>query len=71
MITGSKKDGANTIVTVEDFGNIFTKVATFADPSSQVFTDASDDQRARNGYFVFDDTELSDENLTYRLNLFG
>lgn len=71
MVTGVKKDGMNCMVTLDDFGNIFTKVATFASEGSSTFAVATDNEKVRNGYFTFDDTGLCDQTLTYRINLFG
>lgn len=70
-ITGVTKSENTTIVTLDDFGNIFTKVACFSSPGDSIFSVADEDQQTRNGYFVDASTQLSDDSLTYKINLFG
>lgn len=60
VITKISKSGTNTDVIVSDLSNIFSRVGTIADDSSDDFTNATDSQKILNGYIVDDNTELPD-----------
>ena len=71
IINAIRKDGMNTIVELEDYSNIWNRIANFADGSSAVFSGADDTERIKNGYFLNDYEVITSYDYTYSSNRFG
>jgi len=59
-VTGVKRDGYNTELSVADLGNIYNRVPSIAPTSTLDYASASDDDKIKWGYIVDADTETAD-----------
>jgi len=61
IVSGVKRDGFNTELSVTDLGNIYNRVPSIAPTDSNPYTEASQDEKMRYGYILDNDTLTPDE----------
>ena len=59
-VTGVKRDGFNTELSITDLGNIYNRVPSIAPNSTDIYTNATSDDKIRWGYILDSDTETPD-----------